>query len=99
MSAAADAPGAPASVPAATLAHQLGEAVALLDGYVAVLSGSAGLAPPERHAVEMIALATARLRRCTQDLIELAAAGRERPDDAPADAGRALADAVEAVRR
>ena len=94
--------GAEASLDAyaAQAAHQLGEAVALLRGYLVVLEQRGERDPELDDALRGLSAGTERAQRFVDDLLDLAAAGRTEPaaelvsldealDDRAAPAGRA----------
>jgi signal transduction histidine kinase len=83
---------------AGVLAHQLGEGVALLDGYSAVLSHAKRMDSEARDAIAMIGVASRRLRRCAEDLARLASAGRGASTGAVSDPRVALSEALAALR-
>jgi light-regulated signal transduction histidine kinase (bacteriophytochrome) len=94
---------------AAQAAHQLGEAVALLRGYLVVLEQRGQRDPDIAEALSGLSAGTARAQRFVDDLLDLAATGRAAParervelDDVMAQAqGRVreeLRDAVTEVR-
>jgi signal transduction histidine kinase len=93
---------------AAQAAHQLGEAVALLRGYLVVLEQRGERDPELEDALRGLSAGTERAQRFVDDLLDLAAAGRTEParervalDDALALARQRLAaeldDAAAAV--
>jgi signal transduction histidine kinase len=84
---------------AAQAAHQLGEAVALLRGYLVVLEQRGDRDPELADALRGLGAGTARAQRFVDDLLDLAASGRAKPaserialDDALASARQQLAD-------
>jgi signal transduction histidine kinase len=64
---------------AAQAAHQLGEAVALLRGYLVVLEQRGERDPELGDALRGLAAGTQRAQRFVDDLLDLAAAGRAEP--------------------
>jgi signal transduction histidine kinase len=64
---------------AAQAAHQLGEAVALLRGYLVVLEQRGERDPELGDALRGLAAGTERAQRFVDDLLDLAAAGRAEP--------------------
>jgi signal transduction histidine kinase len=64
---------------AAQAAHQLGEAVALLRGYLVVLEQRGERDPELDDALRGLAAGTERAQRFVDDLLDLAAAGRTEP--------------------
>jgi signal transduction histidine kinase len=83
---------------AAQAAHQLGEAVALLRGYLVVLEQRGERDPELGDALRGLSAGTERAQRFVDDLLDLAAAGRTEPaaervslDEALAAARRRLA--------
>ena len=64
---------------AAQAAHQLGEAVALLRGYLVVLEQRGERDPELGDALRGLSAGTARAQRFVDDLLDLAAAGRTEP--------------------
>jgi signal transduction histidine kinase len=83
---------------AAQAAHQLGEAVALLRGYLVVLEHRGERDPELGDALRGLSAGTERAQRFVDDLLDLAAAGRTEPaaervslDEALATAQRRLA--------
>ena len=64
---------------AAQAAHQLGEAVALLRGYLVVLEQRGDRDPELGDALRGLSAGTARAQRFVDDLLDLAAAGRTEP--------------------
>jgi signal transduction histidine kinase len=64
---------------AAQAAHQLGEAVALLRGYLVVLEQRGERDPELGEALRGLAAGTERAQRFVDDLLDLAAAGRAEP--------------------
>ena len=64
---------------AAQAAHQLGEAVALLRGYLAVLEQRGERDPELDDALRGLSVGTERAQRFVDDLLDLAAAGRTEP--------------------
>ena len=64
---------------AAQAAHQLGEAVALLRGYLAVLEQRGERDPELGDALRGLSAGTERAQRFVDDLLDLAAAGRTEP--------------------
>jgi signal transduction histidine kinase len=64
---------------AAQAAHQLGEAVALLRGYLVVLEPRGERDPELGEAVRGLSAGTERAQRFVDDLLDLAAAGRTAP--------------------
>jgi signal transduction histidine kinase len=83
---------------AAQAAHQLGEAVALLRGYLVVLEQRGERDPELGDALRGLSAGTERAQRFVDDLLDLAAAGRTEPaaervslDEALATARRRLA--------
>jgi signal transduction histidine kinase len=94
---------------AAQAAHQLGEAVALLRGYLVVLEQRGERDPELEDALRGLGAGTERAQRFVDDLLDLAAVGRAEPaservalDEALATArqrlARELADAATEVR-
>jgi light-regulated signal transduction histidine kinase (bacteriophytochrome) len=83
--------------PASVLAHQLGENVALLAGYTAVLRETAGLEPAGRDAIGMIEVVASRVRRCTEDLLDFTSASSAQTNPARADPAVALQQALAAL--
>jgi signal transduction histidine kinase len=79
---------------AAQAAHQLGEAVALLRGYLVVLEQRGEGDPDLEDALRGLGAGTARAQRFVDDLLDLAAAGRAEPASEPV----ALDDALDAAR-
>ena len=84
---------------AAQAAHQLGEAVALLRGYLVVLEQRGERDPELGDALRGLSAGTERAQRFVDDLLDLAAAGRAEPvvelvalDEALDAAQRRLAD-------
>lgn len=84
---------------AAQAAHQLGEAVALLRGYLVVLEQRGERDPELGEALRGLSAGTARAQRFVDDLLDLAAAGRTEPaaelvalEEALGVAGRRLTD-------
>jgi signal transduction histidine kinase len=80
---------------AAQAAHQLGEAVALLRGYLVVLEQRAERDPELGDALRGLSAGTERAQRFVDDLLDLAAAGRTEP----ADELVALEEALDTARR
>jgi signal transduction histidine kinase len=80
---------------AAQAAHQLGEAVALLRGYLVVLEQRGERDPELGDALRGMAAGTSRAQRFVDDLLDLAAAGRTEP----AAELVALDEALDAARR
>ena len=87
---------------AAQAAHQLGEAVALLRGYLVVLEQRGDRDPELGDALRGLSAGTARAQRFVDDLLDLAAAGRTEPaaelvslDEALDTARRRLADELQ----
>jgi signal transduction histidine kinase len=64
---------------AAQAAHQLGEAVALLRGYLVVLEPRGERDPELGEALRGLSAGTERAQRFVDDLLDLAAAGRTEP--------------------
>ena len=64
---------------AAQAAHQLGEAVALLRGYLVVLEQRGERDPELGDALRGLSAGTERAQRFVDDLLDLAAAGRTEP--------------------
>jgi signal transduction histidine kinase len=64
---------------AAQAAHQLGEAVALLRGYLIVLEQRREIDPELEDAVRGLGAGTERAQRFVDDLLDLAASGRAEP--------------------
>jgi signal transduction histidine kinase len=64
---------------AAQAAHQLGEAVALLRGYLVVLEQRGDRDPELGDALRGLSAGTERAQRFVDDLLDLAAAGRTEP--------------------
>jgi signal transduction histidine kinase len=64
---------------AAQAAHQLGEAVALLRGYLVVLEQRGERDPELSEALRGLSAGTERAQRFVDDLLDLAAAGRAEP--------------------
>ena len=64
---------------AAQAAHQLGEAVALLRGYLVVLEQRGERDPELDDALRGLSVGTERAQRFVDDLLDLAAAGRVEP--------------------
>jgi light-regulated signal transduction histidine kinase (bacteriophytochrome) len=64
---------------AAQAAHQLGEAVALLRGYLVVLEQRGERDPEFDEALRGLSAGTERAQRFVDDLLDLAAAGRTEP--------------------
>ena len=64
---------------AAQAAHQLGEAVALLRGYLVVLEPRGDRDPELGEALRGLSAGTERAQRFVDDLLDLAAAGRTAP--------------------
>jgi signal transduction histidine kinase len=64
---------------AAQAAHQLGEAVALLRGYLVVLEQRGERDPELGEALRGLSAGTERAQRFVDDLLDLAAAGRTEP--------------------
>jgi two-component system, OmpR family, sensor kinase len=60
---------------AAQLAHQLGQSVALIEGYAELLADAAGAGPGDAQAredaIDGMAIGARRLRRFTEDLLDL----------------------------
>ena len=80
---------------AAQAAHQLGEAVALLRGYLVVLEQRGERDPELDDALRGLSAGTERAQRFVDDLLDLAAAGRTEP----AAELVSLDEALEAARR
>jgi signal transduction histidine kinase len=80
---------------AAQAAHQLGEAVALLRGYLVVLEQRGERDPELGDALRGLSAGTDRAQRFVDDLLDLAAAGRTEP----AAELVALDEALDAARR
>jgi len=80
---------------AAQAAHQLGEAVALLRGYLVVLEQRGERDPELGDALRGLSAGTERAQRFVDDLLDLAAAGRTEP----AAELMALDEALYAARR
>ena len=80
---------------AAQAAHQLGEAVALLRGYLVVLEQRGERDPELGDALRGLSAGTERAQRFVDDLLDLAAAGRTEP----ADEIVALEEALDTARR
>ena len=80
---------------AAQAAHQLGEAVALLRGYLVVLEQRGERDPELGDALRGLSAGTERAQRFVDDLLDLAAAGRAEP----AAERVALDEALDAARR
>lgn len=80
---------------AAQAAHQLGEAVALLRGYLVVLEQRGERDPELGDALRGLSAGTERAQRFVDDLLDLAAAGRTEP----AAELVALDEALETARR
>ena len=80
---------------AAQAAHQLGEAVALLRGYLVVLEQRGERDPELGDALRGLSAGTERAQRFVDDLLDLAAAGRTEP----ADELVALEEALDTARR
>jgi signal transduction histidine kinase len=80
---------------AAQAAHQLGEAVALLRGYLVVLEQRGERDPELGDALRGLSAGTERAQRFVDDLLDLAAAGRTEP----AAELVALDEALDAARR
>jgi signal transduction histidine kinase len=80
---------------AAQAAHQLGEAVALLRGYLVVLEQRGERDPELGDALRGLSAGTERAQRFVDDLLDLAAAGRTEP----AAELMALDEALDAARR
>ena len=80
---------------AAQAAHQLGEAVALLRGYLVVLEQRGERDPELGDALRGLSAGTERAQRFVDDLLDLAAAGRAEP----AAELVALDEALDAARR
>jgi signal transduction histidine kinase len=80
---------------AAQAAHQLGEAVALLRGYLVVLEQHGERDPELGDALRGLSAGTERAQRFVDDLLDLAAAGRTEP----AAELVALDEALDAARR
>jgi signal transduction histidine kinase len=80
---------------AAQAAHQLGEAVALLRGYLVVLEQRGERDPELGDALRGLSAGTERAQRFVDDLLDLAAAGRT----APAAELVALEEALHTARR
>ena len=80
---------------AAQAAHQLGEAVALLRGYLVVLEQRGERDPERGDALRGLSAGTQRAQRFVDDLLDLAAAGRTEPAAELA----ALDEALDAARR
>jgi signal transduction histidine kinase len=79
---------------AAQAAHQLGEAVALLRGYLVVLEQRGERDPDLEDALRGLGAGTARAQRFVDDLLDLAAVGRAEP----ASDRVALDDALDVAR-
>ena len=90
---------------AAQAAHQLGEAVALLRGYLVVLEQRGERDPELGEALRGLSAGTERAQRFVDDLLDLAAAGRTEPAaelvalDEALDAARATASPASFERR
>jgi signal transduction histidine kinase len=80
---------------AAQAAHQLGEAVALLRGYLVLLEQRGERDPELGEAVRGLSAGTERAQRFVDDLLDLAAAGRTEPTVEL----MALDEALDAARR
>jgi signal transduction histidine kinase len=80
---------------AAQAAHQLGEAVALLRGYLVVLEQRGERDPELGDALRGLSAGTERAQRFVDDLLDLAAAGRTEPTVALV----ALDEALDVARR
>jgi signal transduction histidine kinase len=80
---------------AAQAAHQLGEAVALLRGYLVVLEQRGERDPELGDALRGLSAGTERAQRFVDDLLDLAAAGRAEPVAALV----ALDEALDIARR
>jgi signal transduction histidine kinase len=80
---------------AAQAAHQLGEAVALLRGYLVVLEQRGERDPELGDALRGLSAGTERAQRFVDDLLDLAAAGRTEP----AAELMALDEGLDAARR
>jgi signal transduction histidine kinase len=80
---------------AAQAAHQLGEAVALLRGYLVVLEQRGERDPELGDALRGLSAGTERAQRFVDDLLDLAAAGRTEP----AAERVALDEALDTARR
>lgn len=80
---------------ASQAAHQLGEAVALLRGYLAVLEQRGGLDADLKAVVRGMTAGTERAQRFVDDLLDLAAITRAEP----LSGGVALDDVLDAARR
>ena len=80
---------------AAQAAHQLGEAVALLRGYLVVLEQRGERDPELDDALRGLSAGTERAQRFVDDLLDLAAAGRAEP----ASEQVALDEALDTARR
>jgi signal transduction histidine kinase len=80
---------------AAQAAHQLGEAVALLRGYLVVLEQRGERDPELGDALRGLSAGTERAQRFVDDLLDLAAAGRTEP----AAELMALGEALDVARR
>jgi signal transduction histidine kinase len=80
---------------AAQAAHQLGEAVALLRGYLVVLEQRGERDPELGDALRGLSAGTERAQRFVDDLLDLAASGRTEP----ADELVALEEALDTARR
>jgi signal transduction histidine kinase len=80
---------------AAQAAHQLGEAVALLRGYLVVLEQRGDRDPELGDALRGLSAGTDRAQRFVDDLLDLAAVGRTEP----VAEGVALDDALDTARR
>jgi signal transduction histidine kinase len=80
---------------AAQAAHQLGEAVALLRGYLFVLEQRGDRDPELEDALRGLGAGTERAQRFVDDLLDLAAAGRAEPVSERV----ALDEAVDAARQ
>jgi signal transduction histidine kinase len=84
---------------AAQAAHQLGEAVALLRGYLVVLEPRGERDPELEDALRGLGAGTERAGRFVDDLLDLAAAGRAEPASEPIALDEALAVARERLAR
>jgi signal transduction histidine kinase len=84
---------------AAQAAHQLGEAVALLRGYLVVLEQRGDRDPELADALRGLGAGTERAQRFVDDLLDLAAAGRAEPAGERVALDDALATARERLAR
>jgi signal transduction histidine kinase len=75
---------------AAQAAHQLGEAVALLRGYLALLEARGGQDAELGNVVRGMSAGTERAQRFVDDLLDLAASGRDALAVGPVPLGEAL---------